>query len=123
MKRVKPVSRYRGIGDVTHEAKPVARVSYDLHCGRTMDAARATAHEVIEGDIQVLNGQASLYTDELYTLHLEARHGRECDFYTEPVDVVTGVYHFRGHRDFRELARRHRQKGELYSREVRPAAL
>ena len=115
MKRVKPVSRYRGIGEVTHKAKPIARVRYDLCCRRIAETAQVgqeqaqqpTVQSMIDGNILVLKGRASLYTDDLYTLQLEGRNGRECDFYTQPIDVVTGVYQVRGHGDFRELPRRH----------------
>jgi hypothetical protein len=108
MRRVKPVSYYRGIGDVTHKAKPVAKVRYDVRCRRMADMAREEQvtqpcdRMLIDGSIRVLNSEMSLYTDELYTLRLEAQHGREFDFHTEPVDVVAGVYHVTGHGGFRE---------------------
>ena len=114
MRETKLVCRYRGIGDVVRKKKPVARVRYDVCCRRVVDTARAAKEQLeqanvqplIDGDIQVLSSEASLYTDELYTLHLEAKHGRECDFYPQPIDVVTGVYQLKGHGAFRKFPRR-----------------
>lgn len=102
------VSRYRGIGDLIRNAKTVTKVSYDLRCRRMAVGAQAgegqvdetTGQPQIDGRIQILNSEASLYTDELYTLRLEEKHERECDLYAEPIDVVTGTYHVKGHVDF-----------------------
>lgn len=100
--------RYRGIGDLIWNGKSVTKVRYDLRCRRMAGNARAgdcqddetTGQPQIEGKIQILNSEASLHSDELYTLRLEKKHERECDLYAEPIDVVTGTYHVKGHVDF-----------------------
>ena len=109
MREAKLVSRYRGIGDVVRRKNSVARVRYDVRCRRMVGTARvgeerleeAPVQPMIDGSIQVLGGETSLYTDELYTLRLEAKHQRECDFYTAPIDVVAGTYYIEGSGDFR----------------------
>jgi PAS domain S-box-containing protein len=114
MRETRPVSRYRGIGDVTRKGEHVSRVSYDVHCRRTVDAARMgeghleeiPIQVLIDGTMQVLEGQKSLYSDTEYTLLLEEKHERECDFYAEPIDIVTGVYRMKGISDFREFSHR-----------------
>ncbi len=110
MRHIKLISRYRGIGDVACKAKPVARVRYDVRCRRVVDMVRTGEEQteeipvqpLLDGNIRVLTGETSLYSDQLYTLRLEDKHGRECDFYAEPIDVVTGVYHIEGRGDFRK---------------------
>lgn len=108
MRETGVVSRYRGIGDLIRNAKTVTKVRYDLRCRPMVGGARAgedqvdetTAQPQIDGNIQILNSEASLYSDALYTLRLEEKHERECDLYAEPIDVVTGTYHVKGHVDF-----------------------
>lgn len=109
VRETRPASRFRGIGDVTCKAKHVSRVRYDVRCTRTFDAARMGEGRVeeipiqvlIDGTLQVLEGEMSLYSDRQYTLHMEDKHGRECDFYAEPIDIISGVYRMKGVGDFR----------------------
>jgi hypothetical protein len=110
MREIRLVSRYRGVVDVTRKAKPVARVRYDVRHRRMVDTVRSGEEPVeeipvqalIDGNLQILEGETTLYSDELYTLRLEEKHERECDFHTEPIDVVAGTYHVQVSGDFRK---------------------
>jgi hypothetical protein len=114
MREIKLVSRYRGIGDVFRQAKSVARVRYDVRYRRIVESVGSEEESVeeipvqalIDGNMRVLEGETQLYSDELYTLRLEGKHERECDFHTEPIDIVAGVYHMKGDGDFRKFSHR-----------------
>lgn len=114
MGETRVISRYKGIGDVILKGNPVARVRYHIRHSRIADAAwmdevcdgEATARIFIDGSILVLKPETSLYSDIEYTLCMEDRHDRECDFYARPIDVVTGRYYLEGIGDFRKPCRR-----------------
>lgn len=118
VREIKLISRPKGIGDVILKGKPVARVRYRMRYRRMVEGLRTGDGHVeeipiqalVDGNIQILEGETSLYSDRRYTLHLEDEHQRErvCDFYCEPMDVVKGMYHLEGCGDFRELPRRRR---------------
>ena len=112
MKATRPLSRYRGVGDLTHGGKHVAKVKYDVRCARTLGAASigkghiedAPIQALTRGTMKVLEGGMSLQSDIQYTLHLKDEQEQEFDFYAEPIDVVAGVYSVKGIGDFRQLA-------------------
>jgi hypothetical protein len=101
MRRSKPASRPNGIGNVTLEGKHLAKVRYHLRHRQMVDDVQtgegriegAVIPVLIDGDIEILEGKASLYSDALYTLHLEDTGRRHCDFYSDPIDIVEGRYH------------------------------
>ncbi len=94
----------QGIADVTLEGKRVATVRYRLSNWPTVDdgyqrepfSEAWTLPSGLEGNIEVLACDASLYSNTLYTLKLEVRPWGDCAFYAEPVDVVGGRYRIRG---------------------------
>jgi hypothetical protein len=100
MRRSKPASRPNGIGNVTLEGKHLAKVRYHLRHRQMVDDVQtgegriegAVIPVLIDGDIEILEGKASLYSDALYTLHLEDTGRRHCDFYSDPIDIVEGRY-------------------------------
>ena len=110
MRRSKPRSRSNGIGNVTLMGRYVARVRYCLrHRQMVADVQtveerteRAAIPAPIDGDIEVLGGEAPLYTDVLYTLHLEDKCRRDCDFYSDPIDIIEGRYHIEVNGDLHE---------------------
>jgi hypothetical protein len=57
---------------------------------------------LIDGDMQILEGETALYSDELYTLHLEDKRRRDCDFYSDPIDIVESRYHMEGSGELHE---------------------
>ena len=110
MRRGEPCSRSKGIGNVTLRGKYVTRVRYHLRHRQVVgdvptgekDTERTPVSAPIDGDIEVLEGEASLYSDALYTLHLEDKCRRDCDFYSNPIDIVEGRYHVEGSGDLYE---------------------
>jgi hypothetical protein len=100
MRRGEPSFQFDGIGNVTVMGKYVARLRYCLRHSQMVGDVQTNkglteraAPALTEGDIEVLESEASLYTDVLYTLHLEGKCRRECDFYSDPVDIVEGRYY------------------------------
>jgi hypothetical protein len=110
MRRSKPASRPKGIGNVTLKGKYVAKVRYHLRHRQMVDDVQtgegriegAPVLVLMDGDIQILEGETSLYSDALYTLHLEDKRRRDCDFYSDPIDIVEGMYHIESSGDLHE---------------------
>jgi hypothetical protein len=63
---------------------------------------RAPTSTLIDGELEVLESEAPLYTDILYTLHLEDKCRRDCDFYSDPIDIVEGRYYIEVSGDLHE---------------------
>ena len=116
MREIKLISRPKGIGVVTLKGKHVARVKYDMRHRRMVEALQTGEGHVeeipiqalIDGKIQILEGEMTLYSDARYALHPGDKHSQSCDFYAEPVDVVTAIYHIEVCGDFHGLSRRRR---------------
>lgn len=88
------------IGNVSLKGRWVARVRYCLYQGRAVDRSRMAqgcsgvhdVRRVADGDIEILESETALYSDVLYTLHLEEGGRWDIDFYARPTDVVEGRY-------------------------------
>jgi hypothetical protein len=78
----------------------------DAVCTAEGRVEETTTQVLIDGNIQILEGETSLYSDVRYTLHLEDKRLRSCDFYAEPIDVVAGMYRIEGSGNFRKPYRR-----------------